>query len=149
VGQVSFTLVDNSTDQTATVDNGYQGSGLSAEWIVEAPSTEDGSGDVSVTTLADYGSTVFDHLALDQSRGSVDLTTNDEILMLQNDAITSYPSAPSSDGDAFSIAYGSMQPSPPDDDAPAVVASGPEQEGQFRFSTPDEFSLLPGRFVSP
>jgi hypothetical protein len=147
-GTVVFTLTDNSTGQTATTTTDYQGSGLSAEWIVEAPSLVDKSGNFSVTTLANYGSTVFDKLSIDQQSGSVGLSASEEVVMVQNGVITSYPSAPSASGDAFALDYGSSQPSPPTEDSPIEgAAEGPLQ--YLRLATPAESALLRGKFISP
>ncbi len=147
-GQVFFTLIDNSTGQIASTVTDYQGSGRSAEWIVEAPSLADESGGLSVTTLADYGSTVFDNLGIDQESGGVDLSASEAILMQQNGVVTSYPSAPSASGDAFALAYGSSQPSPPVGDTPLITRSETPRQN-LRLATPEELSLLRGRFVSP
>lgn len=143
-----FTLIDNSTGQSASTVTYYQGSGRSAEWIVEAPSLADESGGLSVTTVADYGSTVFDTPGIDQESGSVDLSASQAILMQQNGVVTSYPSAPSASGDAFALAYGSSQPSPPVGDRPLITRSETPRQN-VRLATPEELSLLRGRFVSP
>ena len=147
--QVSFTLVDNTSDHTSTTLTDYQGLGLTAEWILEAPSEVDQPGDLSVLTLADYGSTVFDGLTINGQAGSVDLTSDEELLMEQNGGIISYPSAPSQSGDAFAVAYGSTQPSPPTGEA-AIVA-GPEALARKKIpvAPPAESSLLDGHVVSP
>jgi len=149
-GQVSFTLVDNTTDQTTNTLTDYQGTGLTAEWILEAPSEVDQSGHFTVLTLADYGSTVFDGLTINGEVGSVDLTSNDVVLMEQNNAVISYPSAPSSSGDAFAVAYGSTQPFPPT--GATTIVAGPEARGGQRkmpVAAPDERSILDGNFDSP
>jgi hypothetical protein len=148
-GQVSFTLADNTTDQTTNTVTDYQGTGLTAEWILEAPSEVDQSGHFSVLTLADYGSTVFDGLTINGEAGSVDLSSSDQVLMEQNDAVISYPSAPSASGDAFAVAYGSTQPSAPTG-ATAIVA-GPEvrSEKAFPVAAPAERLVLDGNFDSP
>lgn len=74
-GQVFFTLGD-SNDESAAIVTGYQGTGLTAEWVLEAPTILNGTG-TAVATLANYGSTVFDDLSTNEQLNSVDLS-NDE-----------------------------------------------------------------------
>jgi hypothetical protein len=144
---VTFTLIDHTTDQTTTTPSDYQGLGLTAEWILEAPSAADQSGNFTVLTLAHYGSTVFNDLSTDQS--SVDLNPDEEVVMEQNGTVTSFPSAPNANGDAFAIAYGSTQPSPPTGET--SIISGPEAQSPERTSEaiPDELSILDHKFDSP
>ena len=148
-GQVFFTLVDTTTGQTTTTLTNYQGSGLTAEWILEAPSQVDQSGHFSVLTLADFGSTVFDRLTINEDANSVDLTSDEIVLMEQNGVVVSTPSAPSPSGDAFAVAYGSTQPSPPTGET--AIVSGLEARSQkgIPVAAPDERSILDGTFDSP
>ena len=60
-GQVIFTLDDGNDESSETLTT-YQGTGLTAEWVLEAPSILSTSG-TTVSTLANYGSTVFDDLS--------------------------------------------------------------------------------------
>jgi hypothetical protein len=148
-GAVTFTLTDESGSQTAITPVDYQSSGLTAEWIMEAPSTLDQSDEFVALPLADYGSMVFDHLGLNQLNTSVRLTSDEEVLLVQNGDVASSPSAPSADGDAFAVAFGPTQPSPPANEGPIV--EGPETRSQKHIPvvTPDELSILGGKFLSP
>ncbi len=148
-GQLLFTLTDETTGQTQTENTTYQGSGLTAEWIVEAPSFLNQSGGLSVGTLADYGSTVFDALHINGASGSVGLTPAEEVLMNQNGTITSYPSQPSASGDAFTVAYGATQPLPPTGETPIISGSGLLRQSLFTAATPAERTLLPGTSIEP
>ena len=148
-GQVLFTLTDTTTGQAETKLVNYQGEGLTAEWIVEAPSFLDQSGGLSVGALADYGSTVFDGLHINGAPGSVGLTPDEEVVMDQNGTVTSYPSLPSASGDAFTIAYGSTQPAPPTGETSIISGSGMLGPSLFRAATPAELALLPGKSIEP
>jgi hypothetical protein len=148
-GEVVFQLEDVTTDQTKTIETNYQGTGITGEWILEAPSAVDTSGDFSVLPLAHYGSTVFDNLSLGNVPDSADLTTDEELAMEQNKVVVSVPSAPNAAGDAFAVAYGSTQPAPPSGET--SVAEGLEDRSapKIPVTPPSEFSILDGRFDSP
>jgi len=103
----SISLVDNTTGQKFSTTRTYKGPGSSVEWIQEA-TTVGGK----IATLAKYGEITFSNLEANGANPA--LTTSDEIFMVnQAGKIISAPSAPSTDGDAFSVAYGSKAPPPP------------------------------------
>ncbi len=97
-----ITETDNTTGQTFTTMQPYQGQQTSAEWIVEAPSI--GS---SVVTLGVYAPRVtFSGLSI----GLGVPVALDRLFMVQNDAVVSSPSSFDGAAGAFSVAYG---PNPP------------------------------------
>ena len=107
VGQVTGTewsieITNNSTGQTFLTDQTYTGPGSSAEWIVEAPEVNG-----SIATLAAYSPDVtFTGIRLNGAE-----TTIADIVMVQNNAQVSTPSAFTSSG--FTVAYGGSAPPPP------------------------------------
>ena len=107
-GNGSITLTNGSAGHgwTYTTTISYSGPGLSAEWIMEAPSSITG-----VLPLANYGSTVFDPGTV--NGGNPGLVAADGGDLVQNGRIVSIPSGPDHDTDGFAIAYGSTAPSPP------------------------------------
>jgi predicted secreted protein len=119
----SITLTDNGSAQhpgthTFTTTQTYTGSGASAEWIVEAPLV---GGQQS--TLANYGSTVFDHGAVNgqtvvlASGTGGEMVTQSGILGIGGTttaiSVPSTPDTGSPPGDGFACAYGSNQPAAP------------------------------------
>jgi hypothetical protein len=103
----SISIVDNTTQQTFSITKNYTGPGASVEWIQEA-TTINGK----VATLAKYGEVTFSNL--EANSVNPQLTTSDEIFMVNKaDKVISSPSAPSTAGDAFSVAYGNKSPPPP------------------------------------
>lgn len=104
----SIQLTDATTSTTAstTVTN-YTNPGLSAEWIMEAP----GVGG-RTASLAHYGSDVFDPGTVNGG-ASPAFTAADGGVLVQKSTIVSIPSAPDSDHDGFTAAYGATQPAPP------------------------------------
>lgn len=84
----------------------YSGPRTSAEWIVEAPQV---NGRNSV--LADYGRTAF-NLCRVNGRYPRLMKSNGGV-MTQNNVQVSTPSAPDSEGDGFTIAYGRTLPPAP------------------------------------
>lgn len=106
-----ISLSDTTQGWTYTQSVDYTGPAASAEWILEAPSLCNGSR-CTIATLADYGSTTF--VPDDANGANAHLTTSEggEIVNSRGQVI-SIPSAPSSEGDGFTIAYGSTAPSPP------------------------------------
>ncbi|MHB1526773.1 MAG: G1 family glutamic endopeptidase [Candidatus Dormibacteria bacterium] len=101
IGQVSgtvwgITVTDNTTGQTFTTDQTYTGPLASAEWIVEAPTTESTG---TVRTLGGYSPDVtFSNLRM----AGPEAALTDEI-MVQNGVQVSTPSALTSSG--FNVAY--------------------------------------------
>jgi hypothetical protein len=119
--QLSFDWTISLTDETSgaqfsTVQS-YTGMGLSAEWIVERPLVEG-----AISTLADYGQTTFNPVSA-SGYDLGELVAGEGIEMLDCDPpsvsctgstpVISTPSDPDSDGNGFTVAYGSSQPPPP------------------------------------
>ena len=112
-GQWLITLTDNATKQSYSPPlQSYSGPGTSAEWIVEAPTVG------SITTLANYGSTIFDNGST--STGSPGLAAGTGGEMVQGrgprQQVVSIPSGPDTGtpaGDGFAAAYGSAAPAAP------------------------------------
>jgi Peptidase A4 family len=103
-GQWTIALQDDTTGQTFATTQAYAGSGATAEWIVEAPT----SGQTGrPTTLGDYQPAVtFSGLRVTGTQGSLLALT-----MTQGGAPISVPSPLTPDG--FSVAYGGTAPNPP------------------------------------
>jgi hypothetical protein len=106
IGQISgttwgITLEDDSTGQSFTTDQTYDGPLQSAEWIVEAPEQ---SG--SITELANYSPTGFSGMGITGSESSLN-----EFVMVQNGVQVSTPSSYVSG--AFNISYGDVAPAAP------------------------------------
>ncbi|MGH7667258.1 MAG: G1 family glutamic endopeptidase [Candidatus Dormibacteria bacterium] len=99
---ISFT--DDTTGDNFTTYQTYSGTGLTAEWIMEAPM--DSAGDVY--PLAAYSPTEFADLST-QGSDTVDAA----LYMVQNDEIVSVPSEVSEGGLSFNVAYGDTIPSAP------------------------------------
>ncbi len=95
----TITLTDDTTGESFTTTQAYDGPGSSAEWIVEAPDTLDNNGNPQPSPLAPYTPEVtFDGLG----------TTGPgmswyDVLMTQNNTIVSTPSPLTPSG--FSVAY--------------------------------------------
>ena len=103
----SIAIVDNTTKKTFSTTKKYTGAGTSVEWIEEATQING-----KIATLAKYGKITFSDL--EANNANPDLTTSDQIFMVNKSGkIISSPSAPSTAGDAFSVAYGAKSPAPP------------------------------------
>jgi hypothetical protein len=147
-GQVIFTLDDGNDESSETLTT-YQGTGLTAEWVLEAPSILSTSG-TTVSTLANYGSTVFDDLSTNDQLNSVDLNDDEDVLMVNQatGAVISYPSTPSANGNAFALAYGSTQPPPPSGETPISSVAESPRPPYLDGAAPNESALLHER-ISP
>jgi hypothetical protein len=109
----TISLRDETNGDQFTSVQSYGGPGTSAEWIVEAPIVCN-SGSCAQATLANYGLTTFSQVSED--RADPELTpTNGLEMEVPSGSIVSIPSNPDSDGNGFSLAYGSAQPLPPTD----------------------------------
>lgn len=103
-GVWQISLRDDTTGQGYATDQSYNGSGTTAEWIVEAPTSEQTG---SVLTLGQYTPNVtFSSLGITGSESTIT-----SVELVQQDIITSVPSGLSPNG--FSVAYGSNPPPPP------------------------------------
>jgi hypothetical protein len=101
--QWTIALINNTTGRSFSTSPGYLGPAASAEWVVEAPTVDPGG----QSTLGDYSPEVnFTGIT---AVGPTPTVT--EVVMEQNGAIVSVPSATSSG--AFNVAYGSAVPVAP------------------------------------
>jgi hypothetical protein len=115
-----ITISDTSKGWTFTTNQGYNGPGTSAEWIMEAPQVGG-----RIATLAPYafnpstGVGDFDNagtLSTTVSSGSPAYTpaglnySNDSGVMIQNGAQVSTPGYPGNNATAYNAAYGSSMP---------------------------------------
>jgi hypothetical protein len=103
----SITLTDSSLGHgwSYNIGIGYSGPGLSAEWIMEAPSTSTG-----VLPMANYGSTVFDPGAVNGRTPGLVIKDGGDLVQ---GGVVSIPSGPDGDADGFAVSYGSSAPAPP------------------------------------
>jgi hypothetical protein len=100
----TITIHDLTAGWTSTTTTPYTGSGLSAEWIEEAPQ-QVGAGGAGQGTLTNFGRVGFS--ALSANGVNPELTSNDSIDMVDsNNNILASPSAPGASGDSFSVCYG-------------------------------------------
>jgi hypothetical protein len=101
-------MIDGSASHGWTFGTGiaYSGPGLSAEWVMEAPSSTFGT-----LPLANYGQTTFDPGYV--NGGNPNLVTGDGGYLVQGGSIRSIPSVADHDTDGFAIAYGSTAPPAP------------------------------------
>jgi hypothetical protein len=123
-GTWSITVTDNGSAGHAaqapyTTTQSYSGALSSAEWIVEAPTVNG-----TQSTLANYGSDIFDHgsvngapVVLKSGTGGEMVTQSGGILGIGGTTtVISVPSNPDTGtpaGDGFACAYGSNQPAAP------------------------------------
>jgi hypothetical protein len=105
-GTITLTDASRSHGWTFTTTIPYGGPGLSAEWIMEAPSSS-----IGILPLADYGSTTFDAGKVNGS--DPNLVASDGGYLVQKGNVVSIPSGPDADTDGFTVSYGSSPPSPP------------------------------------
>ncbi len=117
-GSWAISLSDETTDKQFSTVQPYAGPGESAEWILEAPYVCDPS--CVPSTLADYGTATFDGTVNGRDPG---LTSSESVAMVQESAQVSTPSDPNAVEDGFSVAYGSIPPSPPPSPSPPAVDS--------------------------
>jgi len=94
-GEWSITLTDDTTGVSFNIDQTYTGPATSAEWIVEAPMVNN-----TQTVLAPYSPDIeFTGLGVNGTQNGLD-----EVVMVQNGVVVSFPSALTSVG--FNVAYG-------------------------------------------
>lgn len=106
--QWAILLTNDTSGQQYPVQPTYTGSGLSADWIVEAPVSADTGAQLA---FGHYTPAVaFSHLGF---LGPDTTTIPLHIYALSTGALLSVPSALSSDGRSFSVAYGGTVPSAP------------------------------------
>ncbi|MGO8686087.1 MAG: G1 family glutamic endopeptidase, partial [Candidatus Dormibacteria bacterium] len=109
---------------STTID--YTSSESSAEWIMERPALCDSPSLSCLSTLADYGEMTFTSATV--NGGNPDLTSADGVFMYNDDnQVISTPSAPSSTGNGFNVAYGPVAPLAPLGQAGAAGAYTPLQ----------------------
>ena len=102
----TITVTDTTSGQSFTTHQAYSGPGSSAEWIHEAPTIG-----THVATLAKDSPVTFDLCTLNGA--SPNLAVTESGVMVKSGRVISTPSAPDSDGDGFTVAYGRVAPSPP------------------------------------
>lgn len=100
-----ITLTDNTSGDSFATEQTYTGPEGTAEWIVEAPT--DGSTGTPYA-LARYSPTTFSGVS---DKGPNSLQT--ALVMVQNGADVSWPSALGPGGTSFNMAYGSSAPGAP------------------------------------
>jgi hypothetical protein len=107
-GNGTITLKNNSGSHgwTFTITVSYSGPEASAEWIMEAPTVGG-----QIATMPNHNNFTFDP-------GYVNGTTNPNLHntdggeLIQNGNVESIPSAPDSDTNGFTMAYGPIAPGP-------------------------------------
>ena len=104
------TIIDQTDNQTFSTAVAYSGPESTAEWVMEAPQSENIGGQ-SQDQLVDYSQFSFDHATVNGS--SPHFTDNDSMTMVQGGKIVSTPSGPDTAGDGFSMVYGSAFALPP------------------------------------
>jgi hypothetical protein len=93
----SIKLTDNTTGVSFSSNKTYRGKGTSAEWIEEATEVNG-----SIGTPPRFST--FSFTSLTANGANPELTTNDEILLVQGSTTYSTPSSPSG-GNSFSVSY--------------------------------------------
>ncbi|WP_263704948.1 G1 family glutamic endopeptidase [Bacillus thuringiensis] len=86
-----------------------------AEFIVEAPVKKDSSGNFTPVPLPNYGKLTFDNCTVNGVNPHFDFEKESGFMFDINNPskIISIPSAPDSDTDGFTVAFGSTAPPPP------------------------------------
>lgn len=102
----TITLRNITQNWKYTKETSYSGPRTSAEWIIEAPTVNG-----QVASFSNYGKTIFSDLRVNSMNPR--LILSDRGIMIQNGKQVSTPSYPNCDGDAISMAYGPVRPSPP------------------------------------
>jgi hypothetical protein len=104
----SITLTDDTNGETFTTDQTYGGPGTSAEWIVEALSTDQNGQDV-IANLAPYSPVVsFGDLGFVAATASLE-----ELVMYQKPGTTQVSTPSRLTANGFNVAYGPTAPAPP------------------------------------
>ncbi len=104
-GAWDLSVTDNTTGTSFTTEQAYSGQGVSAEWIVEAPTAEPAG---TVDTLAEFTPAV----TFTNDRFNGIQTSLTDVVMVQNGIQVSTPSILSASG-SFTVAYGSSSPPAP------------------------------------
>ena len=102
----TITLRNNTTGSSFTTNQPYSGPQQSAEWIQEAVTVNG-----FVSAMPRYSPFSFDNGEVNGA--SARLSTSNAGAMVQGRHRVSTPSAPDSDGNGFSVRYGSRSPSAP------------------------------------
>jgi Peptidase A4 family len=108
-GNGTITLKNNSGSHgwTFTITVPYSGPETSAEWIMEAPTVGG-----KIATMPNYNNFTFDPGYVNGANNP-SLHDSDGGELIQKGKVDSIPSAPDSDTDGFTMAYGSIAPNPP------------------------------------
>jgi hypothetical protein len=98
-GTWQVTISDTTSGRGYSADMSYSGPADSAEWIVERPEVNG-----TLSNLANFGTTAFSNAVVNGAGPA--LTSSEEIVMVSSSGTPlATPSAPSSSGNAFSVAY--------------------------------------------
>ncbi|MGH7609784.1 MAG: G1 family glutamic endopeptidase [Candidatus Dormibacteria bacterium] len=100
----TISLDDPNQGESYTTVQSYSGTLSSAEWIVEAPTNAQNN----IYPLAQYTTTEFTGIS-----ASGPDTSDTALVMEQNSAFVSFPSAPGEGGSSFYVSYGGSAPNPP------------------------------------
>jgi hypothetical protein len=104
----TITVADASTGQSDSVREPYSGPQSSAEWIQEAPTVGN-----RIATLANDGTVDFTNLTVNGANPDLTIAESGVMAKKGGRVILSTPSQPSTAGNAFAVAFGSVPPSPP------------------------------------
>jgi hypothetical protein len=104
----TITVADASTGQSDSVQAPYSGPQSSAEWIQEAPTVGN-----RIAALADDGTVDFTDLTVNGANPDLTIAESGVMAKKGGRVILSTPSPPSTAGNAFAVAFGSVPPSPP------------------------------------
>ena len=89
-----------------SITKSYSGPGSSVEWIVEAPVVGG-----RIVKIAKTTNVTFSGIA--ENGNNPNLVSSDAIELVQNGKVKESPSAPSTGGSSFAMAYGKHAPPPP------------------------------------
>jgi Peptidase A4 family/Putative Ig domain len=104
-GVWSVSIKNETTGQGWSANLSYSGPGLSADWILEAPTLASTN---TIQTIGNFSPVTFSHLAIDPDPPPGSLT---RVVMVQNGQAVATPSAITPSG--FTIAYGGATPPAP------------------------------------
>ena len=129
----TISLKDETTEASFSPQEPFQGTGETAEWIVEAPYASTQYYTCGPCTLANFGHVTFDSASVNGVNPVLNPVDGWE--MVQDDSFVAIPSAPNGSGNGFTVSYASP-PSPgwagyeglgsgPLGGQPHVISSGP------------------------
>jgi N-acetylneuraminic acid mutarotase len=122
----NITLKNLTQNWSFSTNQTYTGPQASVEWIVEAPTVGG-----SIATLANYGQMSFINNTQNDVNPNHTYAT-DSVELFQGGSVVSIASTPSANRNAFTVAYGSIAPTPP----PATWSATPNTSGaSYRFAS--------------